>query len=131
MFDLESIPKTIHVPFGEYSTELVRGSNSSLKGLQKMRLNILVDNKIQRKVPIHIYVRHFKSVWVATEKISRGKILPENSLVKERRDITRLAGVPIDNLKQFSDEQIKSLEAGQGDGGISPIQGQEGFNSIA
>jgi hypothetical protein len=37
----------------------------------------------------------------------------------------------IDNLKQFSDEQIQSLEAGQGEGRISPIQGQEGINSIA
>ena len=37
----------------------------------------------------------------------------------------------IDNLKQFSDEQIQSLEAGQGEGGISPIQGQEGVNSLA
>jgi len=82
--------KDVYIPKGEASYKIKRlGENVKMGGYSSWMLSLLLDKKEVKKLLIRVKVSIFDEVLVAKGKITKGKQIQEEDVVKIKKDISK------------------------------------------
>jgi len=106
-FEFSRLPDFVRIPKVAHILKINIPSSFRAKGNQNLSLQILINNKIVRRVSLGVNISVYDSVWVAVDRIGRGEVVHKNNIKREYREVTDLHSLPL-NLSQ-----LMGLEARQ------------------
>ncbi len=88
---LVSQSRDVFLPKGELSFEIkLRGKYKKEGGYRNYVMEFQIDQKMVKKVPIRVYVKIYKDVYVAKDTIKRNHLIQDADLTKLRKNVDRL-----------------------------------------
>jgi flagella basal body P-ring formation protein FlgA len=128
---LLSRSRDVYLPRGEISYEVrEKGTFGKEAGYRTYEVLLNVNGELSKTVPVRVYLKLYKEVYVAKETIKRDEIIEEADLVKVRRNIDRVTSAYITDkdsvVGKVASRTIGSNEVIAGNSVVTPPIVKEG-----
>ncbi len=128
---LLSKSRDVFLPRGEVSYEIKeKGTFVKEAGYRTYDIQLSINGELSKTVPVRVYLKMYKEIFVAKDTIKRDEVIEEADLVKVRRNVDRLTSTYVTDKQQLvgkvASRAIGSNEVISGNSVVIPPVVKEG-----
>ncbi len=99
---LLSKSRDVFLPRGEVSYEIKeKGTFVKEAGYRTYDIQLSINGELEKTVPVRVYLKMYKEVFVAKDTIKRDEVIEEADLIKVRRNVDRLTSTYVTDKQQL------------------------------